>query len=519
MYFSENTIKESIEALSKVSPAFTGKNGNIDLFSFFLILKRLELRIDKWVTKTQLYNDQNSTLSAIYDCGGVFDNNEEVGFRGCLFFTSFSKYQTIKESDFFNQKTKFKSLPSRLKDTVDNSIADYIIDKGMNDSYRLNMNYLDILKSNYATKFPMVPLLIWIYRSTNMEGISFSSLKYDFANRYNLSETEIFKLLDTNTKVSITYSDQQTSSAEIRSILGINSFTQIEKTGIVDPNYKIKLNNKELMNAMNNSTVTSEEVSKVLNDYKQVVLTGVPGTGKSHMIDIIGKDFKKVKKIQFHQNYTYQQFILGKTIKDSSVTYENGDLTEFALEAISHPEDNYLLFIDEINRGNISSIFGETLYLLDRGNNITLPNKVELSLPNNLFIMGTMNTSDRSIAIVDFAIRRRFMFLELKPNYFYLDEHYKLDGEELLGDFLQKINMRITEYFNNEDNILGHSYFMQKKNMTSDDMYVVLHYKIIPMIVEYGNGDKTILDSIFGDKILKSNTESLLESVKEYIND
>jgi 5-methylcytosine-specific restriction protein B len=515
VYFTENTLFDAINTLKNISYS-KGKSGNIDLLSFYLILKRLGISENKWITKNELYENKEKTLSAIYDLGGLFDNEEDAGLRGCLFFTSFSLSSNLNQKDFFNQGTKFHQLTSRLKDTIDNSVADHILDKGMGDSYRLNNNFLNVIKSNYFEKFPIDSLLIWVYRHVNIENLSMDKLRSLFFHTYHLNIDEAKELFNFRTKVSISLQNESIKASSIRIFLNAENHVEI-LTKKNNYNFLVDLDYSVVNKIFLNMNITKEKIIDLLNTHKQMIITGVPGTGKSYLIDEISKQYKFVKKIQFHQNYTYQQFIFGKTIRDGNVTTEHGDLIKF-LNEIKNCNEKCLLFLDEINRGNISSIFGEVLYALDRGNEITLDNNIKLYFPDNLHIIGTMNSADRSIALIDFAIRRRFIFLELKPDYSVLNEIAKLDGKEVLGDFLKKINDNIFKYFESDDYLLGHSYFLLGNPISIEIVYDVLHYKIIPIIVEYAHGDRKSLLKIFSQDILEASQDELIEKINDFIN-
>lgn len=513
LYFSEQTVFDAIDALSLAK--FIGKQVNPDLLAFYLILKKLGVSENKWITKEKLYANKDLTLSAIYDLGGLFDETEDVGFKGCLFFSSFTKKDTLKEGNFFNAKTNFKSLPSRLKDTIDNSVVDHLLDKGMSDSYRLKIEHLTTIRNCYVSKLPLDSMLVWIYRHTDINGLSLNQLQALFFHTYNLNSDEMKKVFDFRSSISVSYQERVVKAQKIRTYLNANEYVEIIKTRH-DYNFLTSLNSKTVEKIFINMNITKEKITELLNQHKQIILTGVPGTGKSYLIDEISCNYKKIKKIQFHQNYTYQQFIYGKTIQDGDVKTESGDLINF-LEEVKNEKDNCLLFLDEINRGNISSIFGEALYILDRGNEIELENK-SFSLPENLHIVGTMNSADRSIALIDFAIRRRFIFVELKPDYSILDKIAKINGTEILGDFLRKINDNIIKHFESEDFLLGHSYFLGVSSMTIDDVYDILHYKIIPILIEYAHGDRKVLLDIFPESILKSSSEELFEKINDFID-
>lgn len=522
VFIAKETIDSAINRLAVVKIGYTGKSGNIDLLAFFLILKRLGVTEHKWITKSKLYLNKALTIETIYQLGGVFDSTEEAKYRGCLFFTSFSKFMELKETDFFNQKTIFKSLPSRLKDTVDNSVADYILDKGMEDSYRFNIGFKKVLRNNYDSKFPLDCLLVWIYRHTDIQNLTLYQLRELFFLEYKINEADARDIFDFKATISLNFDENPIKGDQIRKKLNCDTFSQISK--ITDGaifEFNKTINGDELKKRITNMIISEDKINELLEKNGNVILTGVPGTGKSYLINEIAKNYQGIKKIQFHQNYTYQQFILGKIIKGGDVEYENGELLNFLDEVKSETDTGkkFLLFLDEINRGNISSIFGEALYILDRGNKITLPTGYELTLPTNLHVIGTMNTSDRSIALIDFAIRRRFFFAELVPNYTLIDSLNGIDGENILGSFLEKLNKNIVKSFENEDYILGHSYFLEKDKLSSEDVYNIIHFKIIPMLIEYAQGNKETIREILPSSLLNANSSSLIAEIKAFIDE
>ncbi|MDT1779047.1 AAA family ATPase [Acinetobacter baumannii] len=185
------------------------------------------------------------------------------------------------------------------------------------------------------------------------------------------------------------YSTEMMSYADIREYIGI---TDIElnstRLNIEISDLNLEKYAKELRMINHELKVDSNLILEVLDKYKQVILTGVPGVGKSYFINKLRGDFD-ITFIQFHQNYSYQDFIVGKTINNGSVSSVEGDLIKAIEKARSNSDKKILLVLDEINRGNISSIFGELMYLLDRGNNsiyIEHLNK-QINLPDNLYIL------------------------------------------------------------------------------------------------------------------------------------
>ncbi len=202
----------------------------------------------------------------------------------------------------------------------------------------------------------------------------------------------------------------------------------------------------------------------------------------------------------FHPSYQYQEFIEGISIKEvkGNTSYEvkHGIFKKIAKRALENLDKNYVLIIDEINRGNISSIFGEFFTLLEdtkrissseeeneEAVSITLPYSQEkLSVPDNLYIIGTMNTTDKSISLLDIALRRRFKFIAIEPDYDILVdiENFKI------SNMLQSINKRLA-VLKGEDFQIGHSYFLDANSI--EDLQSIFEYKIIPLLKEYFHSD------------------------------
>jgi 5-methylcytosine-specific restriction protein B len=222
--------------------------------------------------------------------------------------------------------------------------------------------------------------------------------------------------------------------------------------------------------------VSNRDVAELLNERRYVILQGPPGTGKTHMArQLINTEYKgRGKTIQFHANTTYENFVGGlapKTSTDSlgfQFAPQKGFLT-LAAEAAGSAGGKYLLHIDEINRADLSKVLGEAIYLLEpddlEGRVIDLPYKFEpptedrLALPGNLHVLGTMNTSDRSLAILDIAIRRRFAFTKLWPQMSVVEQ----GGSALMKKAFQDLLSIFVEHATEDamDLIPGHSYFLE----------------------------------------------------------
>ena len=265
-----------------------------------------------------------------------------------------------------------------------------------------------------------------------------------------------------------------------------------------------------------------ERLIAVLRNKKNIILQGAPGVGKTFAArrlawSMMGeKDDSRIEFVQFHQNYTYEDFIMGYKPVENGFELKNGVFYRFCQKAANHPDKEYLFIIDEINRGNLSKIFGELLMLIEneyRGTKATLAyNGLPFSVPQNLYIIGMMNTADRSLAMIDYALRRRFSFFEMKPGFD--SEGFVSYQESLKNDTLNDLISKIKE-LNEEISLdkslgkgfcIGHSYFCGRDICTEEWLHSVVDYDIIPMLQEYWFDDdsklqrwENILQGVFTD--------------------
>lgn len=281
---------------------------------------------------------------------------------------------------------------------------------------------------------------------------------------------------------------------------------------------------------------------------RNIILYGPPGTGKTyHTINyalhlIEDKELKKLEEedrealqerfqnlrekgqvsfTTFHQSYGYEEFIEGiKPVmmkkkeskgneddgKDVGYRIEQGLFQRFCREAEQNPEENYVFIIDEINRGNISKIFGELITLIENSKRLGGPEEAratlpysgkEFGVPQNVFLLGTMNTADRSIALLDTALRRRFRFVEMMPDPSIL-EGIAVDGVNI-GRLLEKLNERIELLYDREHTI-GHAYFTPlREDPSLDALEGIFKDRIFPLLQEYFYEDYGKIRAVLGD--------------------
>lgn len=261
-----------------------------------------------------------------------------------------------------------------------------------------------------------------------------------------------------------------------------------------------------------------ESMVNLLENNKNIILQGAPGVGKTFIAEklahsILGEtDYNLIETVQFHPSYSYEDFVMGYKPNGNGFIREKGVFYEFCEKAEKSNKKHFLI-IDEINRGNISKIFGELILLLEhtkRANKyvkLSYDKEKLFTIPENIYIIGTMNTADRSLSIIDYALRRRFKFITIKPAF---------DSKKFKNHLLNQgaTEKQIDKIINNMENLnkkikdslgsgyeIGHSYFCNYKK-DSDWYNKIIEYDIKPLIEEYWFDDESkaneCIDEILG---------------------
>lgn len=263
-----------------------------------------------------------------------------------------------------------------------------------------------------------------------------------------------------------------------------------------------------------------ETLVNVLRNKKNIILQGAPGVGKTFAArrlawSMMGeKDDSRIEFVQFHQNYSYEDFMMGYKPVEDGFELKYGIFYRFCQKAANQPDKEFFFIIDEINRGNMSKIFGELLMLIEkdyRGTKMTLAyNGLPFSVPKNLYIIGMMNTADRSLAMIDYALRRRFSFFEIEPGFDsqgFISYQNGLNSETLdeLISKVKELNRKIAaDKSLGRGFCIGHSYFCGRDVCTDEWLHSVVDYDILPMLSEYWFDDenefqrwKNVLQGVF----------------------
>lgn len=326
------------------------------------------------------------------------------------------------------------------------------------------------------------------YFKNDFSDIDSSSL--DLMTEIKNNYPELKKVIDTYKKVLpaaeiLDFSDENEESENL------NIIKQWIATYALLRNWANKTQMKTLKRFLpkdQRKPLNDAQIFNILKDNRFVVLQGAPGTGKTRSALIVAKRFNKVFFEQFHAETTYSDFIYGirPKLNTDTLSYEEqkGVLYQAIEYAQKHSSETVLLIIDEINRANLSNILGPVFYLFEKNQSKQVYSfkigKLKLEkLPENLFVVATMNTADRSLAVVDFALRRRFTWLTLRPHI--LPEVYNFQQ-----DYFEDFDKIFQKYASDDELNLqpGHSYFIADND---EKMKERLEYELMPLIKEYLN--------------------------------
>jgi 5-methylcytosine-specific restriction protein B len=242
-----------------------------------------------------------------------------------------------------------------------------------------------------------------------------------------------------------------------------------------------------------------EEIESILLDKKAVVLYGPPGTGKTKTATELTQHFTgprgEYEVVVFHASYSYEDFVEGlrPRASGSGIDYPvvDGPLKRIAARARTRPKNRFVILIDEINRGNLARIFGELILMLEyRNYDVLLPYSGErFQLPENIYLLGTMNSADRGIALVDYALRRRFAFIEYPPSGEVLARYFDKNQPKINASIVLKLLTALNRKIRSEKSLgksfeVGHAFFMEPE-LDETKLEWIWRFKIMPLLGEY----------------------------------
>jgi len=552
VYVANESLSDSVEH-------FRGKSfTSPEQLGLFLLFKSIGMNSKEYMSLADFDAEtKNKMLGNLYCLAGLFDRSSETGNKKtCLF--PFSISPLVRKSAFYNGGTQFSGLLGRINDTIDNTLVDdgkfLRKDETRNKFYRFAPNYIDLLSSSFLQggKISIGMLAAWYFRffefnvpnewenAPEDHQLDFTRLCIKkLRDELNITTDENNALFEDDGFI-IKFKKTMTTGEYLRGLISFEEDARPE----VERNPMPLLQSLKTVLALDEvngiltprgRNITPDRLCELLLDTKQVVLAGPPGTGKTYISDKIKLKFAYSQLIQFHPNLTYEQFIGGQVFnKAGNVVSKAGIFVEFCEKARKEPGKKYLFLIDEINRGNLSKIFGEVILTLDREYKAHLPiplslagggEVVEFSIPSNVYIVATMNSADRSIALVDYAIRRRFAFVDFYPNSEIVE--YLSDFSQVginVARLMEKLNDKMFSVLGDTDFLLGQSFFIPKwafsagkVKWTNDILKTMFNYYVLPIVEEYTYGNQRFLLNIMGENLINriDNTDEFIKEIKK----
>lgn len=507
-YLNTDTIKKAYEELTKVEY----KEPSI-IFSYILIracgINRVTYESPNFAQKNCLY--YASRLSSLFS--PVEQQPKSYGFINPFAMKSWSG----QPSESLKQWSG-----ARLKNNVLGGAMTWrgIIDIDSNSDDRLikfKYDYVKIIK-NLAfdiNTINLFALAVWSNRFTEFEKkITAKELCDEFRSTYKINVDEMNAFYNTKQQFELDFADKRHNSKEIRDLIGTapdNSWASIEFSNRYYNDYILEKYQFDI-DIRKDQEVNEEILCSILEDYKQVILSGPPGTSKSYYANKIGEKYDEVVHVQFHPQYSYQNFIGGYFVEGDKVIFRKGVILNLIDEQKYSPEKKYLLIIDEFNRANVSQVLGEVVQCLDRNTTVSVEVNGEpriISLPGNIHILATLNSTDRTLGTIDYAVKRRFMSVYCPPNPNLLIDLCPSSNFISLCDFLNKLNRNLYKTLRNRELAVGHAIFLNNKVKRDDGKFIwtfeslriLFNYKILPLVQDYCSNNQELIEDVLGKEL------------------
>lgn len=524
-YISSGNVTSAIDYFCEIDLI---KDNNLFLF---LLSKHLGVSTSvpvNYRSGSMTREEQGNLRHSLWMIGGLFDTTEKCGKYGLMFPTLFSKVPINKDKNFYNPGSPISGVHNRVADTI-KQVTNTVPMWDYNDGVAiLKYNYRELIQEKClnGNKISLSNLAAWVFRFTAFDfeeepsSRAFTKVVEKAIRKYfKITKNEFLWLFENDFSVNtLTPDTEGITGQEVRDCFTFDDAKTPEVEAASDGEGETSIVGRELIDrylSANGENPSDNDILDILKSKKQIVLTGVPGVGKSRYTKVLCNNtfFNEKRTIQFHASYAYEDFIGAEILKTEDRTNyvgtRKGVFLEFVHDAEENKDKNYLFIIDELNRGNIAEIFGETILALDRTYTVSLSKEFEgikeLHLPDNLYIVGTMNTSDRNIAFLDLAIRRRFAFIPLLPNYDFLSEEVTLEDFDL-GNILCVINQRILATLKDPELILGQSYFIPpekdgKYEWDFNGFKNQFNFVLLPTLKEYSFNEPSAIATIVGENL------------------
>lgn len=523
-YISTETIEQAFKNLA----ALELKEPST-VFPFFIMkacgINKITYEMPNFIEKNGLY--YSSRISALF-------SPEEVQPKKYDFMNPF----TLREwpSQPVSEPLK-KWVTSRLKNNILGggmqwrSIID--IDTKEGNKIKFKYDYVNILKNEAfdSETINLFSMAVWSNRFCAFKNkITAKELCDEFIRSFNIDVDESNAFFNTRFDYELTFSDVMHDTAKIRDMIGggrpSNAWIATDMTDsaaehiLTSYDFNVKPSDVQ--------EVSMDLIRRLLNKYNQLILAGPPGTSKSYYASQLASDYKKVIHVQFHPQYTYQNFIGGYIVDKSEVKYRKGILLNLLDSDDFNEDDKYLIVIDEFNRANVSQVLGEVIQCLDRGQCVSINADGvlrDISIPKNIHIIATLNTTDRTLGTIDYAVKRRFLNVYCSANPNLLIDLCPSAGFISLCDFLKKLNANLVRTTGNRDLCVGHAIFLnehvkvnEQYKWTYEEFRELYNYKVLPMIEDYCSNNRDMVQDVVGYKLsTQLDSSSFVEAINEFM--
>lgn len=512
MYLHSKSILNAYQQLAQL------ETKNASILHIFFILKGINVNNKEFVPNSvfgDAAHEKALNMSLLY-------GPNEIKPEKYDFINPFSMSNWASQAP---SETLHKWVSSRIKNNIIGGATTWrkIINEDVyNNKFKFTYNYVD--EVNLLTlgkqKINALAFAIWYCRFFSFtEKSSPKTLIETMFSQLNLTEYEIGVLFERSMNISIDFSENMPDHKLIREQIGKpkNFSTEWMDLGKRNPEDSklFSESNYKTFN-MKSERPSLEKIESLLKTNYQIVLSGPPGTSKSHIAEKVSNSLcsnsDNIFKIQFHPQYTYQDFIGGFIVEGDKVLPNKGVFMNI-IDKSKKSSENFVLIIDEINRANVSSVFGETIQCLDRKYKTTVKfggDEISINIPKNLLIIATMNTADRTLGNMDFALRRRFANVYVGPDENELIDLCESSSAISFTDVLKTINTSLRETLKNNELVIGQTVFYNEEFL-KEDKFVwddenfedLFNYKILPIIEEYCNDDSSKICQILGDLLPK----------------
>lgn len=410
-----------------------------------------------------------------------------------------------------------------------------LIDMDAKDkTIKFKYDYIKLLKTMAldSQTVNIVALAVWSHRFTPFEQReTVRELCDEFQRSYKLDVDEMNAFFNRTQSFDIEYADHMYDASLIRGKIDsvpTNVWTSVNAPNVSSRDYaKWFADDYEFYSRpVDTQEVSVGLIKGLLNAYHQVILEGPPGTSKSYYANEISAEYDEVVHVQFHPQYTYQNFVGGYIVEKTDVVYRPGVILN--LLDNYNQDKKYLIIIDEFNRANVSQVLGEVIQCLDRTQSVSIEADGRLrtiNLPNNIHIIATLNTTDRTLGTIDYAIKRRFVSVYCAPEPRLLMDLCPSANFISLCDFLMRLNKKLEEVTGSKDLTVGHAIFLSDNVKVGDkyiwgfeDFRILYNYKILPMIEDYCSNNREMIEDIVGRKLsVQLDGPSFVEAINDFM--